>query len=71
MLKSIFMCGITGFFNIDNAPKLTFNSLKIMKNRGIDGCGITDLKKAPIYFTAPPSSSQAESDISAIEESKN
>lgn len=34
------MCGITGFFNIDNAFELTRSSLEIMKDRGLDCVGI-------------------------------
>ncbi|MDW7732332.1 MAG: diphthine--ammonia ligase [Methanolobus sp.] len=34
------MCGITGFFNIDNAFELTRSSLEIMKDRGLDCAGI-------------------------------
>ncbi len=60
------MCGITGFFNIDKASELTKKSLVIMKNRGHDGCGITDLTKAPLYFEKPEGI-----DTSTISESKN
>lgn len=34
------MCGITGFFNNENAFELTQQSLKIMKDRGLDCMGI-------------------------------
>ena len=46
------MCGITGFFNINNASELTKKSLVTIKNRGIDSCGISDLHKV-IYFENP------------------
>lgn len=39
-LKTGNMCGITGFFNIDNTIELTLNSLEIMKNRGLDCMGL-------------------------------
>lgn len=42
------MCAITGYFNIDDAEKLVLNSLKIMKNRGKDGCGIIKDNKIEI-----------------------
>ncbi|WP_406657627.1 diphthine--ammonia ligase [Methanolobus sp. ZRKC2] len=34
------MCGITGFFNIDNAFEFTLKSLDIMKDRGLDCMGV-------------------------------
>ncbi|MGP8337404.1 MAG: diphthine--ammonia ligase [Methanosarcinaceae archaeon] len=33
------MCGITGFFNTEDAAKYTYRALAILKNRGKDGVG--------------------------------
>ncbi|MBN1134183.1 MAG: diphthine--ammonia ligase [Methanosarcinaceae archaeon] len=33
------MCGITGFFNINDAVDYTYRALAILKNRGMDGVG--------------------------------
>ncbi|MDF1534564.1 MAG: diphthine--ammonia ligase [Methanosarcinaceae archaeon] len=33
------MCGITGFFNTQNAAEHTYRALTILKNRGMDGAG--------------------------------
>ncbi len=46
------MCGITGFFNIDNANDLTKKSLITIRNRGMDFCGICNLEKV-LYFENP------------------
>jgi len=43
------MCGITGFFNFDNAKELTQKSLIIIKNRGMDSCGISNLDNVNYY----------------------
>ena len=34
------MCGITGFYNIDNALEITIEALNIIENRGLDAVGI-------------------------------
>jgi len=34
------MCGITGFYNIDNSFEITVKALDIIKNRGLDGVGV-------------------------------
>ncbi len=47
-----FMCGITGFFNTQNASEKTIKSLTILKERGIDACGLTNGKKT--FFALNP-----------------
>ena len=39
------MCGITGFFNTENAVENSINCLKTIQNRGNDGFGFFDGKK--------------------------
>ena len=39
------MCGIIGFFNQENAQDKVLKGLDVIKNRGLDGFGITDSKE--------------------------